>query len=91
MGLTRAAIIVIVLVGCLFVTALGAALFRHYNPLEDEARAHISHEQSKYMRLIRMRNNRTLEMEALASMRQARDLESRCTIHYPNCGLWIPR
>ena len=76
MGLSNSAIIVIVLVACLAVTAMGAALFRHYNPLEDESRYNVSHEQGHYMRTVRMRNFGFLQQE---SMRGVQDLESRCT------------
>lgn len=77
MGLTTPAIIVIVLVGCLAITALGAALFRHYTPLEEEARYSASYEQGQYMRTVRMRNYGHLKQESLGA---ARDLESRCTL-----------
>ncbi|KAJ5222325.1 uncharacterized protein N7469_008565 [Penicillium citrinum] len=73
MGLTRAAIIVIVLVGCLAVTALGAALFKYYNPGEDEGRYNTSYEQGQYMRTVRMRNYGHLRAESLG---HAKDLES---------------
>jgi len=76
MGLTTPAIIVIVLVGCLAITALGAALFRHYTPLEEEARYSASYEQGQYMRTVRMRNYGHLKQESLSA---ARDLESRYT------------
>lgn len=76
-GLTTPAIIVIVLAGCLAITALGAALFRHYRPLEEEARYSPSYEQGQYMRTVRMRNHGHLKQESLGA---ARDLESRCTL-----------
>ncbi|KAJ5914728.1 hypothetical protein N7504_003611 [Penicillium tannophilum] len=77
MGLTKAAIIVIVLAGCLAITAMGAALFRRHNPLEETARAHeASHEQNTYMRQVRMINYGHLKRESLGS---AKDLESRYT------------
>jgi hypothetical protein len=75
MGLTTPAIIVIVLVGCLAITALGAALFRHYRPLEEEARYSASYEQGQYMRTVRMRNYGHLKQESLGAVK---DLESRC-------------
>ncbi|KAJ5287832.1 hypothetical protein N7478_003518 [Penicillium angulare] len=87
MALTRAAIIVIVLVGCLAITALGAALFRHYNPLGDDPRNYdATYEQSTYMRGVRLRNYGHLKRESLGA---ARDLESRYQMeetasnHYP--------
>ncbi|KAJ5480675.1 hypothetical protein N7539_006569 [Penicillium diatomitis] len=77
MALTDSAIIVIVLAACLAVTAMGAALFRHYSPLEDEARYGVSHEQAQYMRTVRMRNFNFLRQESMGGMR---DLESRYTM-----------
>ncbi|KAJ5437895.1 uncharacterized protein N7458_008893 [Penicillium daleae] len=74
MGLTTPAIIVIVLVGCLAITALGAALFRHYSPIEEEASYSASYEQGQYMRTVRMRNYGHLKQESLGAVR---DLESR--------------
>ena len=76
MGLSDSAIIVIVLVGCLALTALAAALFRHYNPREDEGRRfNASHEQGQYMRDVRMKNYYHLRQESLGA---TRDLEARC-------------
>lgn len=75
MVLSDSAVIVIVLVCCLAVTALGAALFRHYNPLGDDSDAYnTSAEQSQYMRAVRLRNFGFLKRE---SMGAAKDLESR--------------
>ncbi|KAJ5759072.1 hypothetical protein N7520_006228 [Penicillium odoratum] len=77
MALTQAAIIVIVLVGCLAITALGASIFRRYNPLGDSPLStDASHQQSIYMRSVRMRNYGHLKRESLGA---ARDLESRYT------------
>ncbi|KAJ5811916.1 hypothetical protein N7474_008217 [Penicillium riverlandense] len=75
-GLTTPAIIVIVLVGCLGVTALGAALFRQYNPAEVETPYTPQREQFTYMRTVRMRNYAYLKRE---SEDAAKDLESRFT------------
>ncbi|KAJ5610684.1 hypothetical protein N7510_007403 [Penicillium lagena] len=75
-GLTTPAIIVIVLVGCLAVTALGAALFRQYNPAVVETPYSPQHEQVKYMRTVRMRNYAHLKRESVDA---AKDLESRFT------------
>lgn len=76
MGLSNSAVIVIVLVCCLAVTCLGAALFRHYNPIGDDSRAFAGNfEQGKYMRTVRLRNFGFLKRE---SMGAAKDLESRC-------------
>ncbi|KAJ5175076.1 uncharacterized protein N7482_000953 [Penicillium canariense] len=76
MGLTTGAIIVLVLVGCLAVTALGASLFRHYTPIEEEARYSASYEQGKYMRTVRLRNHNHLRQESLNAAK-AKDLESQ--------------
>ncbi|KAJ5376649.1 hypothetical protein N7509_013535 [Penicillium cosmopolitanum] len=76
MALTQAAIIVIVLCACLAVTALGAALFKHYNPNEDEGHYNTSYEQSQYMRNVRMRNYGHLRAESISAVK---DLESSYT------------
>lgn len=76
MALTQAAIIVIVLCACLAVTALGAALFKHYNPNEDEGHYNTSYEQSQYMRNVRMRNYGHLRAESISAVK---DLESSCS------------
>ncbi|CAI7565332.1 unnamed protein product [Penicillium pancosmium] len=76
MALTQAAIIVIVLCACLAVTALGAALFKHYNPNEEEARYNTSYEQGQYMRNVRMRNYGHLRAESISAVK---DLESSST------------
>lgn len=76
MTLSDSAVIVIVLVGCLAITALAAALFRHYNPKEEEGRRfNTSYEQGQYMRDVRMKNYQHLRQESLGA---AKDLESRC-------------
>lgn len=75
-ALSTPAIIVIVLVGCLATTALGAALFRHYNPADEESRYNASYEQGQYMRQVRMRNYGHLKQESLGS----KDIESRCML-----------
>lgn len=79
MGLTTPAIIIIVLVGCLAVTALGAALFRHYNPADNEGRYNTPYEQGQYMRQVRMRNYGHLKQASL----DTKDLECRCM--FPAC------
>lgn len=76
MTLSDSAIIVIVLVGCLAITALAAAIFHHYNPREEEARRfNTSYEQGQYMRDVRMKNYHHLRQESLGT---GKDLESRC-------------
>lgn len=76
MTISTPAIIVIVLVGCLAITALGAALFKHYSPAEEENPYNASYEQGQYMRQVRMRNYGHLKQASLTS----RDIESRCTL-----------
>ncbi|KAJ5225518.1 hypothetical protein N7468_006743 [Penicillium chermesinum] len=78
MVISDSAVIVIVLVASLFLTALCAALFRHYNPTGDDCKAYERNlEQSKYMRAVRLRNYGFLKRE---SMSAAKDLESRCML-----------
>lgn len=77
-ALSNSAIIVIVLIACLAVTALGAAMFRQYNPREDQGRYNTSYEQGQYMRQVRMRNYGHLKQESLSGTRRPPDLESRC-------------
>ncbi|KAJ5436184.1 hypothetical protein N7445_007069 [Penicillium cf. griseofulvum] len=73
MGLSNSAIIVIVLVACLAITALGASLFKHYNPADGETPFSPGYEQKLYMAEVRARG--------FASLRRiswgGRDLESR--------------
>ncbi|KAJ5579739.1 uncharacterized protein N7459_005724 [Penicillium hispanicum] len=77
MTLSDSAIIVIVLVGCLAITALVAAIFHHYNPRDNEARRfNASYEQGQYMRDVRMKNYHHLRQESLGARK---DLESRYT------------
>lgn len=73
------AVIIIVLVACLAVTALGAALFRRYNPSDAESRYTPPHNQGQYMRTVRMRNYTHLKRASL----EAKDIESRCTFFRP--------
>ncbi|KAJ5997213.1 hypothetical protein N7499_006479 [Penicillium canescens] len=77
MGLTHAAIIVIVLVGCLAVTALGASLFKHYNPNPDaeDGRFSAGYEQKLYMAEVRARGFNGL----IQACSDPRDLEARYT------------
>ncbi|KAJ5202026.1 uncharacterized protein N7498_006689 [Penicillium cinerascens] len=76
MGISTPAIIVVVLVACLAVTALGAALFKHYSPAEEEAHYNPTYEQGHYMRQVRARNYGHLKQESISSRI---DLESRLT------------
>ncbi|KAJ5960124.1 uncharacterized protein N7479_007274 [Penicillium vulpinum] len=78
MGLSTGAIIVIVLVGCLAATALGASVFKHYKPADSETPFSPSYEQKVYMAQVR---NRGLEKLKHLSW-GGRDLESR----YPPAG-----
>lgn len=81
MTISTPAVIVIVLVGCLAITALGAALFKHYNPADEENRYSASYEQGQYMRQVRMRNYGHLKQASLTS----RDIESRCMLFQRIC------
>jgi hypothetical protein len=82
MGLTTAAIIVIVIVACLAAVSLGAALTRQLYPAESyERRFQPSHSQEMYMRSVRMKNLGIFRRESLfssASVGMGKDLESRC-------------
>ncbi|KAJ5163301.1 uncharacterized protein N7500_005131 [Penicillium coprophilum] len=77
MGLSNAAIIVIVLVACLAVTALGASLFKHYKPADGETPFSPGYEQKLYMAEVRARG-----FDSLRRISWGRDLESR----YPPAG-----
>lgn len=74
MGISNSAIIVIVLVACLAVTALGASLFKHYKPADGEVPYSPGYEQKLYMAEVRARGFENLKRISWA----ARDLESRC-------------
>ncbi|KAJ5327372.1 hypothetical protein N7541_009812 [Penicillium brevicompactum] len=75
-GLTNSAIIVIVLVACLAVTALGASLFKHYKPADGETPFSPGYEQKLYMAEVRARG-----FEDLQQACWGRDLESRYVRH----------
>lgn len=72
-GLSNSAIIVIVIVACLFSVSLGAALFKYYFPDRSEDNYHYAPEQQKYMRAVRMRNMRGFRRESVL-----KDVESGC-------------
>lgn len=76
-GLTNSAIIVIVLVVCLAVTALGASLFKHYKPADGETPFSPGYEQKLYMAEVRARGFETLQQACWG-----RDVESRCKFHF---------
>ncbi|KAJ9492587.1 hypothetical protein VN97_g650 [Penicillium thymicola] len=78
MGLSNAAVIVIVLVACLAATALGASLFKHYKPAEGETPFSPGYEQKVYMAEVRARGFESLRQIPWGR----RDLESR----YPLAG-----
>ena len=87
MGISNSAIIVIVLVGCLAVTALGAALYAHRSPSDHDAQAYNgTYEQSQYMRTVRLRNYGHLKRESLIG----KDVESRCTLRWSYFSTWWP-
>ncbi|GFF54487.1 hypothetical protein IFM46972_10034 [Aspergillus udagawae] len=79
MGLTTAAIIVIVIVACLAAVSLGAALTRQLYPAEAyERRFQPSHAQEMYMRSVRMKNLGIFRRESLhSSVGMGKDVESR--------------
>ncbi|KAJ5954796.1 hypothetical protein N7501_009075 [Penicillium viridicatum] len=72
MGLSNAAIIVIVLVACLAATALGASLFKHYKPADGETPFSPGYEQKVYMAQVRARGFESLRHISWGG----RDLES---------------
>ena len=76
--LSTSAIIVIVIIACLALVSLGAALTRHLYPAEHEAQYQTSRDQDLYMRTVR---RRTLNNFHRASI-HARDLESQCTFPF---------
>ncbi|KAJ6187454.1 hypothetical protein N7519_002362 [Penicillium mononematosum] len=79
MGLSNAAIIVIVLVACLAATALGASLFKHYKPADGETPFSPGYDQKVYMAEVRARGFNNLRQISWGG----RDLESRCYPGYP--------
>ncbi|KAJ5500056.1 hypothetical protein PEX1_080930 [Penicillium expansum] len=82
MGLSNAAIIVIVLAACLAATALGASLFKHYKPADGETPFSPGYEQKLYMADVRARGFNNLRQLSWGE----RDLESR----YPPAGPGLP-
>ena len=74
MGLSNAAIIIIVLVACLGATALGASLFKHYKPADEETPWSPGYEQKVYMAEVRARGFEDLRQIYWGGQ----DLESRC-------------
>ncbi|KAJ5467519.1 hypothetical protein N7475_005271 [Penicillium sp. IBT 31633x] len=83
MGISNSAIIVIVLVACLAITALGASLFKHYKPADSETPFSPGYEQKLYMAEVRARGFDHLRQISWA----ARDLESR---YPPVSGYYRP-
>ncbi|KAL4895625.1 hypothetical protein BDV59DRAFT_172831 [Aspergillus ambiguus] len=69
--LSTSAIIVIVIVACLFAVSMGAALFKQYYPDRSEDRYHYSPEQQQYMRSIRMKTMGHFRRESMM-----KDIES---------------
>ncbi|KAI9931173.1 hypothetical protein ASPWEDRAFT_178646 [Aspergillus wentii DTO 134E9] len=73
-NLSNSAIIVIVIVCCLAVVCIGAALFRQYSPAEHDTPSAYQpqHDQQHYMRSVRMRNFGFLQGESV----RPKDVES---------------
>ncbi|RAH64134.1 uncharacterized protein BO66DRAFT_396414 [Aspergillus aculeatinus CBS 121060] len=63
--LSRSAIIVIVIIACLAVVALGAALFKTYGGPEKERPYNFSREQESYMRSVRLKNLGFFQRESM--------------------------
>ncbi|KAB8078299.1 hypothetical protein BDV29DRAFT_166462 [Aspergillus leporis] len=76
MGIPTGGIIVIVIVACLGVTALCAAIFKHVNPGDGSVnRYQYSREQELYMRSVRLKNLGIFQQETRKNVRP-KDLES---------------
>ncbi|KAJ5560607.1 hypothetical protein N7513_003006 [Penicillium frequentans] len=89
MSLSASALIVIVLVGCLAATALGAGLFMRYHP-DGETSYSPNNEQKQYLRHVREQNYKHLRQES----RSGRiDLESQGKPNQKSLGMlaadWI--
>ncbi|KAG2414935.1 hypothetical protein HFD88_006123 [Aspergillus terreus] len=74
-NIPTAGIIVIVIVACLAVVSLGAALFKHYAPDGSGDRFHYSPEQQQYMRAIRLKTLGQYRRESMM-----KDVESGYTV-----------
>ncbi|KAA8648899.1 hypothetical protein EYZ11_006052 [Aspergillus tanneri] len=70
MAIPTAAIIVIVILACLAVVSLGAALTKQWNPQRPENRFTYQREQEQYMRSVRLMNLSRFHRES-----RARDVE----------------
>ncbi|OJJ64203.1 hypothetical protein ASPSYDRAFT_140912 [Aspergillus sydowii CBS 593.65] len=77
MALSNSAVIVIVIVACLFAVTVAAALFRQYSPAEHNAYRGFSREQEVYMRSVRLKNLGFNYRESQTPM--PRDVESAST------------
>ncbi|OJK04011.1 hypothetical protein ASPACDRAFT_75519 [Aspergillus aculeatus ATCC 16872] len=63
--LSTSAIIVIVIVACLALVSLGAALFKTYGGPEKERPYNFSREQESYMRTVRLKNLGFFQRESM--------------------------
>lgn len=81
MAIPTAGVIVIVIVACLAVTSLGAAMWKQVYPTDHSAhRYNYSREQELYMRSVRLKNVGGLRQESRTKEPTPRDLESAvCT------------
>lgn len=73
MSLSASAVILIILLGCLAATALGAGLFMRYHP-DGETNYSPNHEQKQYLRQVREQNYKLLRQESTSGFV---DLESQ--------------
>lgn len=87
--LSTSAIIVIVIVVCLAIVSVGAALTRHYyRPGENFSAYQPTPEQDVYMRSVRQRNLGHFRRES--AMMGMRDVESQCMFYLVFYGLLWP-
>ncbi|PYH43716.1 uncharacterized protein BP01DRAFT_367226 [Aspergillus saccharolyticus JOP 1030-1] len=64
-SLSTSAIIVIVIVACLALVSLGAALFKTYGGPDKERPYNFSREQESYMRTVRLKNLGIFQRESM--------------------------
>ncbi|KAE8337358.1 hypothetical protein BDV24DRAFT_167357 [Aspergillus arachidicola] len=77
MAIPTAGVIVIVIVACLAVTSLGAAMWKQVYPTDHSARRYnYSRDQELYMRSVRLKNVGGLRQESRTKEPTPRDLES---------------
>ncbi|KAE8378175.1 hypothetical protein BDV26DRAFT_262165 [Aspergillus bertholletiae] len=77
MGLSKLAIVILVVVGCLAAVTLAAAIFGHINSRNESANPFAySEDQYRYMRSVRLRNFERLEQESRRKGLSRMDCES---------------